>query len=121
MKCISRAIINQVPLSETSIRLFEASLAFMIDIDGVPLEVIGKATAAMANLLAAHWKAIRDLADDEDAEGAVKVAFGIALDFSHTLPAGTVQITYSKKFKDEASFRVDDPKQSKLPLEGKAE
>ena len=112
---------GEVPLSETSIHLFEASLASMIDLDGVPLEVIGKATATMANLLAAHWKAIRELASDEDAEGIVKVAFGIALDFSHQLPAGTVAITYSKKFKDEASFTIDDPKQPKLPLEEKAE
>ena len=112
---------TEVPLSETSIKLFESSLGSMIDLEGVPLEVIGKATAAMANLLAANWKAIRELADDEDAEGAVKVAFGINLDFSHTLPAGIVKIAYSKKFNDEASFRVDDPKQAKLPLEEKAE
>jgi len=121
------AILKGIAAEKSAISFdqFEASLSSMIDLDGVPLgvplEVIGKAIATMANLLAAHWNAIRKLADDEDAEGTVKVAFGIELDFSDARPVGKVTITYSKKFKDEASFRLDDPKQPKLPLEGKAE
>lgn len=75
------------------------------------------ATEQIIHLLATHWAMIKNVSEDAEAEGRVKVAVNLALDFSGKTPCGAVNISFSQKFKDGSTFRVEDKDQKKLFVE----
>ena len=79
--------------------------------------VVQKCADTLVNLLAAHWPAIRSLADDEEAEDKAKVSVAIVFQFGGKMPCAAVEISFAPiKTKDAASVFLDDPNQPKLPV-----
>jgi len=82
--------------------------------------IVRKLADTLINLIAAHWPAIRPLADDEGAEVMVKVAASINFKFDGKVPCSSVEIAFAPlKTKDQASVFIDDPAQANLPIEDK--
>ena len=80
--------------------------------------LVRKCADTIINLLAAHWPVIRSLADDSEAEGAVKVAANITFHFDGKVPCAGVDIAFAPlKTKDGATVFLDDPDQTKLPID----
>ena len=78
--------------------------------------LVRKCADTIINLLAAHWAVIRSLADDSEAEGAVKVAANITFHFDGKAPCAGVDIAFAPlKTKDGATVFLDDPDQLKMP------
>ena len=72
------------------------------------------AALSVQELLGAHIIEISNLANDEEDKTA-RVSIVLNLDFSKKTPVGTVALSFSKKFKDEAAFTCQDPDQAELP------
>ena len=83
-------------------------------LDGDDGKCLALAIISTVNLLATHWTTIKNVSDDPEAKGQVKVAVGLTLDFSGKTPCGAVNISFSQKFKDGSTFRVEDKDQKKL-------
>lgn len=80
--------------------------------------IVRKSAETLINLIAAHWPTIRSLADDEEAKDQVKVAAVINFQFGGKMPCAGVEISFAPlKTKDGATVFIDDPNQTKLPIE----
>ena len=84
------------------------------DLDGDDQKCLTLAVVNVISLLAANWNAIKNVSEDEDAEGKVKVSLALDLNFGGKTPCGAVNISFSQKFKDGSTFKVEDKDQKKL-------
>lgn len=80
-------------------------------------KIIQTALDQVHDLLALRWGKITELAEEEGADGQATVGVTLRFDFRGKTPACKYGTSFASRVKDEGCCRLDDPDQTKLPLE----
>lgn len=80
-------------------------------------KIIQTALDQVHDLLALRWSKITEMASEEGADSQARVSVTLHFDFSGKVPSCKYGTSFASRVKDEGCCRLDDPDQTKLPLE----
>lgn len=110
-----------MPINPKIAKLHEAVAEFCELRSQINKATLSTITEKFVGLLAARWEHIVDSAHDEENGDKIAVCININLDFAAKAPVGGINLKFTpSKINDGTSFKVGDPDQEVLPLDGGA-